>query len=70
MGRETTKPFSGAGEIGLKQESAPILPDQQRGSIMWNIVSALIYHFVIVPKWRLGSRDMAKVLNRTLPLRQ
>jgi hypothetical protein len=28
---------------------------------MWNIVSALIYFFVIVPRWRLTSRDVAEV---------
>jgi hypothetical protein len=57
--RETTKSFFGAGEIGLKQKSAPIASDQQRGSIMWNLASALIYFFVIVLRWR--SSDVAEV---------
>jgi hypothetical protein len=30
-------------------------------SIMWSIVTALIYFFVIVPRWRLTSRDVAEV---------
>jgi hypothetical protein len=28
---------------------------------MWNIISALIFQFVIVPRWRLASGDVAKV---------
>jgi hypothetical protein len=56
---EATKPFSGAGEVTLKQQSAPIAPIKQRGSIMWNIISALIYYFIIEPRWKLTSRDMA-----------
>jgi hypothetical protein len=28
---------------------------------MWNIITALIYFFVIVPRWRLTSRDVAGV---------
>ena len=56
-----TKPFSGAGEVVLKQQSAPIAPIKQRGSIMWNIVSALIYYFIIEPRWKLTSSDVASI---------
>jgi hypothetical protein len=28
---------------------------------MWGIVTALIYWLIIVPGWRLTSRDVAKV---------
>jgi len=28
---------------------------------MWNIVSALIYYLIVVPGWRLTSRDVARV---------
>jgi hypothetical protein len=28
---------------------------------MWNIITALIYFFVIKPGWRLTSKDAAKV---------
>jgi hypothetical protein len=28
---------------------------------MWNIVSALIYYFVITPRWRLTPSDVAEV---------
>jgi hypothetical protein len=58
---EATKPFSGAGEVTLKQQSAPIAPIKQRGSIMWNIISALIYYFIIEPRWKLTSSDIAGI---------
>jgi hypothetical protein len=28
---------------------------------MWSIISALIYYFIIVPGWRLTSRDAGKI---------
>jgi hypothetical protein len=28
---------------------------------MWSIITALIYYFIIVPGWKLTSRDVARV---------
>ena len=34
---------------------------KQRGSIMWNIIIALIYYFIIMPGWKLTAGGAAKV---------
>jgi hypothetical protein len=57
-----TKPISQGGENSRKQRYGAIVPGSNKwGSIMWSIVTALIYWLIIVPGWRLTSRDMAKV---------
>jgi hypothetical protein len=33
----------------------------QRGSIMWSIIAALIFNYIIMPGWKLTSGDAAKI---------
>jgi hypothetical protein len=39
-----TKPFSIVDETDLKPRCGPINRDQQRGTIMWDIIISLFYH--------------------------
>jgi hypothetical protein len=56
-----TKPFSQAAKTAGNRDTIQSLPIKQRSSIMWSIVTALIYYFIIVPGWRLTSGDTAKI---------
>ena len=57
----STKPFSQAPKTAGNQDSFQSSTIKQRGSIMWSIITALIYYYTIVPGWRLSSGDAAKI---------
>jgi hypothetical protein len=65
---KTKKQFSCANEAIFsgredcrKPRYDPIASDEQRGSIMWSIIAALIFNYVIMPRWKLASGDTAKI---------
>ena len=60
--------FSGR-ENSRKPRFVPITHHQtiklQRGSIMWSIITTLIYYYIIVPGWKLTRSDAAKIRGRS-----
>jgi hypothetical protein len=46
-----TKPFSQATKTVGNRDTIQSLPIKQLGSIMWSIIPALIYYFIILPGW-------------------
>jgi hypothetical protein len=53
--------ISSGRENSLKPSSVQIARIKQRGSIMWSIIAALIFNYIIMPGWKLTSGDAAKI---------